>query len=107
MIQCGTDLEKQTQMAVGSHQWTVAGRTNKANVPTGGISQCASILSFHHRIHWQLRETNLIWVRSLQCEVSSVRMDKAVIWTSDFTLYTSNSAEGRSDCGCGALRVGG
>ncbi len=33
--------------------------------------------------------------KSFKCQVSSVKKGKAVVWASNFTLYTSNSAEGR------------
>ncbi len=47
-----------------------------------------------HRLDAPLRETKPIG-KSLKCQVSSVKKGKAVVWASNFTLYTSNSAEGR------------
>jgi hypothetical protein len=42
------------------------------------------------------RQTNPIWRPTFKLEVASVKRAKPMVGTSNFTLYTSHSAEGRS-----------
>ena len=95
---------------------------NKPDVPTAGISHCSSILSFHHAspmviVRNKANLSGVIWrisaVRTRGCDelnpppgrvkqsqskrifkfaVLGVKPENPKVWTSDFTLYTSNLA---------------
>ena len=95
---------------------------NKPDVPTAGISHCSSILSFHHAspmviVRNKANLSGVIWrisaVRIRGCDelnpppgrvkqsqskrifkfaVLGVKPENPKVWTSDFTLYTSNLA---------------